>query len=190
MKANLYDFDKTVFPTDSETIFWLFCLKKQPSLLRYLPKQLFALIKFIFKIGDMDRNKSKLFSFLKSVDHKKMVEAFWEENEKHIYPFFVQRDRSLPTVVCSASPEFLLQSICDKFGVDILIGTRMNPNTGTIEGRNCKGEEKIRRIKAQIPEYEFDCVYSDSLKNDGPLFALGKRNFLVTGGKVKEINLQ
>lgn len=187
MKANLYDFDKTIFPTDSETIFWLFCLKKHPKLLRFLPGQMINMIRFSLKLGDTDKLKSRLFSFLKAVDSEKMVQDFWDENDKYIYPFFISRDTSLPTIVCSASPEFLLQPICDKLGVEKLIGTRMNPQTGEIAGRNCKSTEKVYRIEEEIPDYSFYCVYSDSLKHDGPIFALGERNFKATKGKIEEI---
>ena len=82
MKANLYDFDKTVFPTDSETVFWLFCMKKQPGLLRFLPGQIISMICFSLKLGNTDKMKSKLFGFLKAVDSEKMVESFWDERER------------------------------------------------------------------------------------------------------------
>lgn len=190
MKANLYDFDKTVFPADSETVFWLFCLKKQPKLLRFLPCQIISMIRFSLKLGDTDRMKSKLFGFLKAIDSEKMVESFWAENDKHIYPFFINRDTSLPTVVCSASPEFLLKPICERLGVQKLIGTKMNPETGEISGRNCKGKEKVKRISAELPDYNFYCVYSDSIKHDGPILALGERNFKATKGKIEEINIR
>ncbi|HZK39408.1 MAG TPA: haloacid dehalogenase-like hydrolase [Clostridia bacterium] len=187
MKANLYDFDKTVFPTDSETIFWLFCLRRHPKLLRFLPGQIINMIRFSLKLGDVDKLKSKLFGFLKAVDSEKIVQDFWDEKDKYIYPFFINRDTTLPTVVCSASPEFLLQPICDKLGVQKLIGTRMNPKTGEIIGRNCKGTEKVNRIKEEIPDYSFYCVYSDSLKHDGPILALGERSFKTTRGKIEEL---
>jgi len=189
MKANLYDFDKTVFPADSETIFWLYCLKKQPKLLRFLPGQIISMFRFALKLGDTDKMKSKLFGFLKAVDSEKMVQAFWDENFNKIYLFFVNRDTFLPTVVCSASPEFLLQPVCEKLGVQKLIGTKMNPKTGEISGRNCKGKEKVIRITAELPEYSFISVYSDSIKHDGPIFALGERNFKATKGKIEEIHI-
>ena len=39
MLADLYDFDKTVFDGESGSEFWLFCLKRHPSIIRFLPKQ-------------------------------------------------------------------------------------------------------------------------------------------------------
>lgn len=187
MKANLYDFDKTVFPTDSETIFWLFCLRKQPGLIRFLPSQIVCMLRFSLKLGDTDKMKSKLFGFLKAVDSEKLVKQFWDENLIKIYPFFLTRDTGLPTVVCSASPEFLLQPICERLGVEKLIGTKMNPKTGEIQGHNCKGKEKVLRIKAEIPDHSFYCVYSDSIKHDGPILALGERTFKATKGNLTEI---
>jgi hypothetical protein len=145
------------------------------------------MIRFAFKLGNTDKMKSKLFGFLKAIDSEKMVKAFWDENSKQIYPFFLDRDKSLPTVICSASPEFLLQPICEKLGVNKLIGTKMNPKTGEIFGYNCKGNEKVQRIKAEIPDYSFHYVYSDSTKHDGPILALGEKSFKTTKGKIEEL---
>ena len=65
----------------------------------------------------------------------------------------------------------------------------MNPETGEISGQNCKGTEKVNRIKKEIPRYSFRHVYSDSLKHDGPILALGERAFKATKGKLKEISV-
>ena len=49
MIADLYDFDKTVFNGESGSEFWLFCLKRHPRIIKYLPKQLKGLLgHFVF----------------------------------------------------------------------------------------------------------------------------------------------
>ena len=35
MKVNVYDFDHTVYAGDSSVEFYLFCVKKQPDILRF-----------------------------------------------------------------------------------------------------------------------------------------------------------
>ena len=112
MKFDLYDFDKTVFPVDSESVFYLFCLVRHPWLIVILPYQLVCLACFFLKIGG-DKMKGRFFCFLRFVNTEKMVKKFWEKNEKRIYPFFRPENRDLPAVVCSASPEFLLRPICE-----------------------------------------------------------------------------
>lgn len=187
MNADLYDFDKTIYPTDSETVFWLYCLKKKPSLIRFLPVQIAAMLLFVMKVGDTDKHKSTLFSFLKAVDTERMVRAFWEDHTHKIFPYFIHRDKSVPVVVCSASPEFLVKPICEKLGVAHTIATRMNSKNGRIQGHNCKGAEKVRRLREHFDDLEFESVYTDSLKNDAPILALGKRRFHVVKGTVTDI---
>ena len=92
MKFDLYDFDKTVFPVDSESVFYLFCLVRHPWLIVILPYQLICLACFFLKIGG-DKMKGRFFCFLRFVNTEKMVKKFWEKNEKRIYPFFRPENR-------------------------------------------------------------------------------------------------
>lgn len=72
MKFDLYDFDKTVFPVDSESVFYIFCLVRRPWLIVFLPYQLVCLACFFLKIGG-DRMKGRFFCFLRFVNTEKMV---------------------------------------------------------------------------------------------------------------------
>lgn len=95
MKFDLYDFDKTVFPVDSESVFYLFCLVRRPWLIVILPYQLVCLACFFLKIGG-DRMKGRFFCFLRFVNTEKMVKKFWEKNEKRIYPFSARKPTTSP----------------------------------------------------------------------------------------------
>ena len=186
MTFDLYDFDKTVFPVDSESVFYLFCLVRRPWIIIMLPYQLICLMCFFLHIGG-DKMKARFFCFLRLIDSEKMVQKFWEKNEKRIYPFFKPENRDLPAVVCSASPEFLLRPICEKYKVHTLIATRLDPKTGKLDGLNCKGKEKVLRINAALPEAKFHKVFSDSLESDAPIFSLGEINYHAKGGKLERI---
>ena len=186
MKFDLYDFDKTVFPVDSESVFYLFCLIRRPWIIIMLPFQLFCILCFSLKIGG-DKMKARFFYFLRLIDTEKMVNKFWEKNEKYIYPIFKPESRDLDAVVCSASPEFLLEPICKKYKVHTLIATRLDPKTGKLTGLNCKGEEKVKRLKEQMPDAHFVKVFSDSLKSDAPIFALGEENYHAIKGTLTRI---
>ena len=72
MKFDLYDFDKTVFPVDSESVFYLFCLVRHPWLIVILPYQLVCLACFFLKIGG-DKMKGRFFCFLRFVNTEKMA---------------------------------------------------------------------------------------------------------------------
>ncbi len=184
MLADLYDFDKTVYPVDSGSEFWLYCLKKHPKILKHLPFQLYSAAKFLFKKITLTQFKGDFFCFLKSFDALKEAEEFWQERQTKIFPWFNPRENDVKTVICSASPEFEISPILKKLGADVIIGTKMNPKTGEIEGKNCKGEEKVNRIKSQLPDYEFRNAYTDNPKSDAPLLSLAQNKFLIKDGEI------
>lgn len=189
MKADLYDFDKTVYAGDSGMDFWKYCIKRKPSIIIYLPYQILCAVKFYLKIGDPDKNKAALYCYFPKIDAVEYARDFWESHRDKIYSFFLPENRENPAVICSASPEFFLKIICDELKVDTLIGTVVDPQTGKLFSKNCRREEKVRRIKAAIPEYKFVNVFSDSLKNDMPILTLGENAFHTVNGNPVQIKL-
>lgn len=187
MKVDLYDFDKTVCPNDTAPVFWFYCLRKHPIIVRHIPRQFLALVKFLLGIYDTTRFKEISFCFLVDLDAENLAEEFWKQRIKKIYPFFLPENRDLPAVVVSASAEFMIKPVCDALSVHKLIGTRMDSKTGKIKGKNCKGQEKVSRIKDELEGYTFEKAYSDSLKNDGPMLKLAQKSYKATKGKLKEI---
>lgn len=188
-KFDLYDFDKTVYPQDSETVFLFYCILHRPYLIFICPWLLLNLILFFLGFGD--KYKGRCFSFLRFINGEKMAEKFWKSQQKNIYPVFEPENRSeRPVVVCSASPEFFLRPICEKYGVHTLIATRMNPKTGEILGFNCKDKQKPLRLAEAMPDAEFVNVYSDSLKNDIHIFELGKKCFHAKKGVFTEMSIE
>ena len=58
-------------------------------------------------------------------------------------------------VIVSASPEYYVGAVGEELGVDAVIATRLQVGpdgrlTGRFEGRNCRGEEKLSRLRAWI----------------------------------------
>ena len=188
MEFDLYDFDKTVYPVDSETVFLFYCIMRRPYLIFITPWLLLNLILFFLGFGD--KHKGKCFSFLRFVNGEKLAKDFWENQQKKIYPIFNPENRERPIVVCSASPEFFLKPICDKYDVHTLIATRMNPKTGEINGFNCKDKQKPLRLAEKLPDAKFINVYSDSLKNDIHIFELGERCFHANKGVLTEMSIE
>ncbi len=188
MKAYLYDFDKTVCPSDCGSRFWLFCLRKKPWLIVFLPVQIIGGLCKVLKICEKLQRTCSIHSYIRGIDTKKLADEFCEMKLKTVYPYFLSRKRDLPTVVCSASPEFILRPICQKLEVDYLICTKVDSHRGKILSATCKGHEKVVRIKSELPDFTFEEVYSDSIKHDTPILLLGEKAFLVTDGKVSLID--
>ena len=95
----------------------------------------------------------------------------------------------MPTVVCSASPDFILKPICKKLEVEYLVCTEVDGKSGKILSKTCKGKEKVIRLNEKLEGFTYAEVYSDSEKHDLPILKLGEKAFLVTDGKVRELRL-
>ena len=70
-------------------------------------------------------------------------------------------------VVVSASPEYYLEPWCQANGLDLIATKLQSENgkiTGLIDGKNCHGEEKVRRLKEKynLGDFEYICAYGDS----------------------------
>ena len=191
MTFDLYDFDKTVYRRDCSVEFWKFCLKHRPVLALMSPVQLLGVILMRFKRTNTV-GKSLMLSYIKHIDTDRFVQDFWIENRGLINKWFEPRNRQLPAVVCSASPEFLLEGICGELQVYKMIGTRVDKETGKMLGKNCKHQEKVVRLAEcfDLDNTVFESAYSDSLKSDLPILSLAQNAYLVTDGRIKKIDVQ
>lgn len=180
---NVYDFDKTIYDGDSTLDFYVFSLKKKPSLIKYLPTQVMGFLKYMFGMCPKLEFKEKFYSFLKGInDTDKFINEFWDKNQNKIKKWYLdsQKDDDL---IISASPTFLLNEICRRVGIKHLIASEVNKKTGVCEGKNCYGEEKVVRLKEVFEDYEIDEFYSDSL-SDAPLSLLAQKRFIVSGNDI------
>ena len=184
MIADLYDFDKTVYPKDSTTDYWLFCLKKHPKLIKYLPHQVISGAKFFSKKYTLTEFKEQFFSFLPEIDADSLAREYWQKNGDKIYNWFKPKENDALTVVCSASPEFEIKPILEQLGADYIIGTKVDTETGKFVSPNCKGEEKVRRIKELLGECEFRNAYTDNVKSDAPMLELAENKFKIESGRI------
>ena len=127
-KLCVFDFDDTIYDGDSSIDFYLFCLKNNISLIRYLPLQIYGMVLYKLKLKSKEYFKEKYFSFLKGInDIDSKVEKFWNNKYKKI-KFNLIKDKE-NIIIISASPEFLLESICRKIKVKKLIATKVNNKT-------------------------------------------------------------
>ena len=179
---NVYDFDKTVYRRDSSSDFWLFMLSRHVSVLGSLPRAAAAAVGYIFGRKSFLELKQALFSFLAHIpDAKSEVESFWDRKMSGIYGWYLENRRP-DDIVISASPEFLVAPACARLGVADVIATRMDIGTGLIEGKNCKGGEKVVRLKERYPDATVESFYSDSY-SDTPLACLAKDAYIIKKGR-------
>ena len=141
----------------------------------------------MIKSKGLTQFKSVLFGEMaKRFDLEREAALFWqsEKTKAKLGKWFETRPRDLPIVIASASPEFELQYAAKLLGVKTLIGTRCDAKTGRLIGKNCKGEEKLRRIAEVVGAFEIRAMYTDDAKADGPLLARAEEGYIVTHGKL------
>ena len=175
---NVYDFDKTIYRDDSSMDFYRYNLKQDPTILRFVLSQGWALLRYKLGILPKTAMKQVFYRYFRTIeDMDQRVSDFWELHEGKLQPFYL--NRKLPTdVIISASPEFLLKPLTDKLGIR-LIASRVDRKTGE-HGENCYGVEKVRRFREIYPAENVEAFYSDSL-SDTPMADLAKEAYLVIG---------
>lgn len=180
---NVYDFDKTIFPKDSTTAFYFFCLRRYPQIARHWPYQMWAALCYATGRNTKTQMKQKLYRFMDDLPKTEaLAEEFWAHNAAKIHPWYLAQ-KTADDVVISASPDFLLRPICSQLGIGTLIASLVDPKTGKYSGLNCYGEEKVLRFMNMYPPDSVDEFYSDSL-SDTPMAMLAKKAFLVKHGQL------
>lgn len=175
---HVYDFDGTIYRGDSSIDFYLYCVKKHPRLVRYLPRQLTGI--FLYKMGryTKEKMKSDFFSFLSGLkDAGGDIDAFVRKNLHKIRKWYLEICQP-SDVVISASPAFLIERFSEAMQHFTVIASDVDKQTGRLNGKNCYGEEKVQRFERRFPERKITLFYSDS-KSDAPIAKLAEQAFLV-----------
>lgn len=141
-----------------------------------------------FKVGLVDRQKTKehffahFFGGMPESTFQQYCHSFSEE----IIPKMLRQDtyqkfkwhlkEGHEVVLVSASAQDWLQDWCSKHQVSCLASRLVVKDgkiTGQLEGKNCHGEEKVRRIKEiyDLSSYQTIYAYGDT-SGDKPMLAL------------------
>ena len=140
---------------------------------------------FFYKLKKLTKHNLRKVFFVSSTDQKKenMVKDFWILNEKKIKSWYWENKKK-SDIIISASPEFLLFPVTEKLDIQDVIATKLDINTGKIDGKNCRGKEKVVRFQEKYKLEEIDNFYSDS-DADLPLATIAKRAYKVKGMQVQ-----
>ena len=188
-RINLFDFDETIYDGDSTVDFFKFIFKKKPITILWLFVMLIFVILYGIRVISKTAMKQVFYKIFTFVDiNDELLEEFWNDYEKNIKKFYIDRDHS-NDIVISASPEFLLKPICKRLGVKELMASRVDPKTGKYEGINCHDVEKVRRLNEKYSDYKVIESFSDSLKSDRPILELAEKAYLVKGNELILLDL-
>ncbi len=174
---NVYDFDGTIFYPASSLLFARFCMKRHPKLLfTYLPN--FIRAARLYATGKIDRKRISaalhcVVRYLKNPDQD--IADFWKKYEKNISPWYLEQKKS-DDLIISGSPEYLLEPITKKLGVN-LCATVVDKESGVMIGNVRVAKEKAKYI-IDLDMPVIDNFYSDSL-SDTPVALLSENAFFV-----------
>lgn len=177
---NIYDFDETIYYSDSTKDFYFYCLKKHPKMLFSVPCMMWAFFMYVLGIKTKTQFKEKMYRFLTYIPNiEDDLKDFWNKNEHKIKKWYLKNQKE-NDIIISASPEFLLSPICERIGIKNLIASRVDKKSGKYDGENCWGEEKVVRLYKEFPQAECNEFYSDSL-SDTPLAKIAKKAQIIKG---------
>lgn len=186
-KIALFDFDGTITREDSLLAFIRFT---RGAVSFYLGFLLLSplLIALKAKLVSNHRAKEWVLRFYFAGTPLEKFDAWCRDFAQNYIPDIVRpaalqeirelQKEGIEVVLVSASPENWLAGWTSATGIS-LIGTRLQHNEGTItgriEGRNCHGLEKVRRVGEIYPAGETEIVhaYGDT-KGDLPMLKLAK----------------
>ena len=100
---------------------------------------------------------------------------------KKIKPLYKSRHTDNDVIV-TASYDLWVNLFARKLGVRNVIATRVDPS-GKIMGINCKGDEKLRRIREALPNIPIENAYTDS-QSDEVLLINAANGYVIEGNKV------
>lgn len=90
------------------------------------------------------------------------------------------RGRGARCVIVTASPDLLVSPFAEALGAEALIGTRLAQDsagriTGDLDGANCRGPEKVTRLKARFgADIAVEAAYGDSA-GDREMLAIARQ---------------
>lgn len=184
---DVYDFDGTIYDGDATIDFYLFCLKKNKKLLKYLFIVFINCILGILKLKRESKIKESFFKFVTKVNNMDQVlEDFWTQHKVKIKSFYKNKKDKSNDIIISATPSFILQPICKELGIKKLIASEIDKTTGNITGKNCRGKEKVIRLYQEFPNATIKNFYSDSYM-DRPLMNISKNSYLIKKNNIKNL---
>lgn len=206
-KLAIFDIDYTITKRETLMEFFKYMIKKDKRNIRYLPRALYCGLMYLIKVYDEKRVKEGFLKFIEGINEDELSELtseFFESTLKNIlYDDAIKMMKELKSqgydiYLISASPEFYVKEFYKIKEVDRVIGTKFKFENKSfirkMDGENCKGEEKVRRLQEVLKEkniqvdFKNSYMFSDSL-SDKPLLDLVGNPYLINYKKDHEIKI-
>ncbi|WP_294386150.1 HAD-IB family hydrolase [uncultured Clostridium sp.] len=206
-KLAIFDIDYTITRKESLMEFFKYIVSKDIKNIKFLPRALYSGLMYGIKVYDERKVKECFLKFIENIDEVELAnltKAFYDERlSKILYKDAVEMIKKLKkegymVILISASPEFYIKEFYAIKEVDLIIGTKFAFEGGKfirkMDGNNCKGEEKVRRLNEVLKEknikvdFKNSYMFSDSL-SDKPLLDLVGNPYLINYKKKHKIEV-
>lgn len=196
-KLAIFDVDFTLTKKETLMQFYKYMIKKDFKNIIYLPRAIYSGLMFKLKIYDEKKTKETFLKFLKGYSFEEvnnLADDFYNNVLTRItYSDSIGmikkcKNEGYTVVLISASPEFYINKFKNIEEVDLTFGTKFifenNVFSCKMDGKNCKGEEKVKVLKEYFKDKEIDIdwenskMFSDSL-SDKPLLDLAGEAYLI-----------
>ena len=183
---NVYDFDKTIYKNDCTVDFYFYEIARHPSLIRFLPGQIWGFLGRFLRIHDKTVMKSYFYKYLKGIkDIDSDIDNFWDSHIQKVNNWYFVKHLN-DDLVISASADFMVRPACERLGITNVIASLVDKKTGEVLSPNCHGKEKVVRfVNEGFNKEEIEEFYSDSV-SDTPLAELSQSAYIVKGEKLVE----
>ena len=111
-----------------------------------------------------------LSELAESLEFEELVNAFWDQNMKHIKPWYEPREDD---VILTASFDITVGEACRRLGVQHLVSSTIDGNTLNV---NYLNGDNVR----------VDEFYTDS-RFDQPMIDMARRAYMVKGNKIHQV---
>lgn len=194
IKVVVFDLNQTFYNKSSKEEFYKFICNKRPKRIRFFFEILyFTLLKNLNLIRQTEF-KENFFNYLDELPPEKVeayAEEFWRrEFPQNFNPEIKQRLEKAKAedqeIFCATGAlEVYVKPLFKLFPVNSFAGTvaEYNGETYKVEGKACKGEEKVKRLKQHYKNRFFTITEAYSDKEE-ELFAITEKPFLVKKGKL------
>ena len=180
---DVYDFDRTIFKYDTYTEFFRYvCTHHHPWMWVLVIFPLVGFLLMLLMPWDVRLGKTITFIPIRLMNAPRLMGEFWEEMARRgwIAPWFKPTENDVPVVICTASPRFMVEPLLQgALQVNCLLATELDPRTLRFTGRNNRGAEKARRIRARFPGCQVRIAGSDSVNHDRALLKMALQPTLV-----------
>ena len=186
-KIAVFDFDGTIYKGDATKEFCWFYYRKKPFKAYYFIIQLAFWMQYRLGLLSTTQFKSKFLQFINDNDAAQidvLVALFWTKKKELVRGHLIDeitrlKKEGVHIVVVSASPELFIKTFCLSLGVDTVLGSELTVlNNKYSLLINCRGQEKLKRIKRAFPDFELISAYSDNIDDD-VLLKMAKNGYWV-----------